>query len=285
LPVVLLLIDGWGIAERSEGNAIAQASTPNFNELIAKYPSVSLETVLSGETVAKRANIANNYLALGTGIKKPTKNSRSFFDILDQAGLNHFTLTEAERLAYATFFINNKKKIDHRKYLLLSSEPIDDYTLEPEMATPKIAAELIRIIKSKKYDFILVDLANLSLTAHAGDFSATIRAVEAADNALGKISKAVLDNSGTLIFSAASGNAESAMEMNTEMANKKDSLNPVPFVVAGKNFEGKTFGFAEAPNNDLALVAPAGSLLDIAPTLLHIMNLPIPLAMEGKPLI
>jgi 2,3-bisphosphoglycerate-independent phosphoglycerate mutase len=284
-PVVLLLIDGWGIAEKGEGNAIAQAATPNFNELIAKYPSVSINTVLTGEMVTKKTNIANNYLSLGTGITRPIKNTRSIFDFFDKAGLAWVVITEAERLAYATFFLNGRKKIKREKYRLINSEPTDDYSLEPEMATAKITAEFATMVKSKKYDFISVNLANLNLTAHAGIFSATVKAVEAADIALGKIAKTVLDNSGTLLISAAAGIAESAIEMNTGMNNKKDSSNPVPLIIVGKRFEGKTFGFAEAPNNDLTLVTPAGSLLDIAPTLLHIMNLPIPPEMEGKPLI
>jgi len=275
-PLVLLLIDGWGIAARGEGNAIAQAALPNFNELAAKYPSLSVNTGSLGKTAAPKADIARNYSALGTGKIKPTKESRSFFDVLDEAGLSWIVITEAEKFAYAAFFLNNKKKMPKEKYRLIDSEIINNYAFAPEMSTFKITAELLKIIKSRKYDFILADFANLDLVAHAG---------EAADLALGKIIKTVLDNSATLFFSAACGNAEAAKDMATEISNKKHTLNPVPLIIAGKGFEGKTFGFPEAPGNDLSLVAPAGSLIDIAPTILRIMGLEIPAGMEGKPLI
>ena len=45
--VILIILDGWGISPTNEGNAIAQAKTPNFNSYIANYPHCSISA--SGE--------------------------------------------------------------------------------------------------------------------------------------------------------------------------------------------------------------------------------------------
>ncbi|MEK7640245.1 MAG: 2,3-bisphosphoglycerate-independent phosphoglycerate mutase [Patescibacteria group bacterium] len=43
LPVVLVVMDGWGIAKPSPWNAISQAKTPNYTKLLAQYPNTSVE--------------------------------------------------------------------------------------------------------------------------------------------------------------------------------------------------------------------------------------------------
>lgn len=42
LPMILVILDGWGIAKPSKGNAISLASTPVINDLYKKYPSTLL---------------------------------------------------------------------------------------------------------------------------------------------------------------------------------------------------------------------------------------------------
>ncbi|MCX6767637.1 MAG: 2,3-bisphosphoglycerate-independent phosphoglycerate mutase [Candidatus Micrarchaeota archaeon] len=48
-PVVLIVMDGWGVSTRKKGNAIAAAKTPRFNSLWKKYPHTFL--CASGECV------------------------------------------------------------------------------------------------------------------------------------------------------------------------------------------------------------------------------------------
>ena len=67
-PMVLLILDGWGVAPESEGNAISQAKTPNIDGY-ANYPHGEL--IASGESVGLPANEAGNsevgHLTLGAG--------------------------------------------------------------------------------------------------------------------------------------------------------------------------------------------------------------------------
>ncbi|HEX6174641.1 MAG TPA: hypothetical protein VF089_11555, partial [Candidatus Binatia bacterium] len=38
-PVILVVLDGFGINPKKEGNAIANASMPNMDSLLRKYPT------------------------------------------------------------------------------------------------------------------------------------------------------------------------------------------------------------------------------------------------------
>ena len=42
-PLLLMILDGWGINPDQEANAVAQAKTPNMNRLTAEYPSGQID--------------------------------------------------------------------------------------------------------------------------------------------------------------------------------------------------------------------------------------------------
>ena len=68
-PVVLLILDGWGVAPSWGGNAISVANVSNFDQLWKKYPHTTL--CASGECVGlpghERGNSEVGHLNLGTG--------------------------------------------------------------------------------------------------------------------------------------------------------------------------------------------------------------------------
>lgn len=68
-PVVLISLDGWGIAPDSHGNAITQANTPNWDSYLQTYPNSQL--IASGESVGLPANEVGNsevgHLTMGVG--------------------------------------------------------------------------------------------------------------------------------------------------------------------------------------------------------------------------
>lgn len=68
-PVVLAILDGWGIRENCENNAACMANTPCLDALFAKYPHATLEC--SGEAVGlpdgQQGNSEVGHLNLGAG--------------------------------------------------------------------------------------------------------------------------------------------------------------------------------------------------------------------------
>ncbi len=68
-PVVLLILDGWGVAPPGDGNPIAAANTPVMDELISTFPTVTVRA--SGEAVGlywgEMGNSEVGHLTIGAG--------------------------------------------------------------------------------------------------------------------------------------------------------------------------------------------------------------------------
>jgi bisphosphoglycerate-independent phosphoglycerate mutase (AlkP superfamily) len=71
----------------------------------------------------------------------------------------------------------------------------------------------------------------------------------------------------------------------TDLPNLEISNNPVPFMIVSAEYEGKTIGLPDPLNSDLSLLATAGTLDDITPTILNILNLPASDGLKGESLI
>lgn len=69
-PVCLIVIDGWGVSETREGNAVANANTPVMDAL-AKVPDQYLTLDASGLSVGLPAGLMGNsevgHLNIGAG--------------------------------------------------------------------------------------------------------------------------------------------------------------------------------------------------------------------------
>lgn len=67
--VVLMILDGWGIGDKSKADIISQADTPNMDRLIKKYPNAQLQT--SGSNVGlpdgQMGNSEVGHLNIGAG--------------------------------------------------------------------------------------------------------------------------------------------------------------------------------------------------------------------------
>lgn len=68
-PLVLMILDGWGINVRSEGNAVEKAKTPNFDRLIRHFPSTTLKAsgLAVGLPEGQMGNSEVGHLNLGAG--------------------------------------------------------------------------------------------------------------------------------------------------------------------------------------------------------------------------
>ncbi len=68
-PLALIILDGWGHSSSSEGNAIALAHTPYYDEICRAFPMTTLHA--AGESVGQTADAAGNaevgHTNIGTG--------------------------------------------------------------------------------------------------------------------------------------------------------------------------------------------------------------------------
>ena len=105
------------------------------------------------------------------------------------------------------------------------------------------------------------------MVGHTGDFNATVKAVEAVDQCLGQIVDAIKEADGHLLITADHGNAEQMRDVETNQPLTSHTNGPVPLLYVG--------------NSKYQFITD-GSLCDIAPTILSLMDIPIPEEMTGE---
>ncbi|MFA6422678.1 MAG: 2,3-bisphosphoglycerate-independent phosphoglycerate mutase [Candidatus Buchananbacteria bacterium] len=207
--------------------------------------------------------------------------------VISDAGLSQLHVAETEKYAHVTFFFNGgaEDAFPHEDRLLIPSPRISSYAEKPEMSAKEITKKTIEAIMAEKYDFIVLNFANGDMVGHTGDLKATIKACQIIDDCVKQLAEVILGKGGVALITADHGNAEELMNMQSGQIDKEHSTYPVPFIIIGKEWEGKTGGLMEVPNSDLSLVQPSGLLSDVAPTILKILNLEVPAVMTGKSLI
>ena len=282
MRVVLLLLDGWGVAPNTEANAFTSAKTPVFLTLIKEYPIAILRTG------PKNWNV--RYLTIGTGQEITDENTESVVTLstaVAAAGLRQIKIAETERFAALTHFFNGhaENKASGEEWKIISSEA-GDKSIKPLLALQRTVKEIIKEINSDDpRDLIVASVPYLDLTALSGNLVEIKKAVEFLDKNLRLILAAAAAKDRVLLISSAGGNVERASNLATDLVDIEMTDNPVPLVIVGSEFKGKTIGLAEPLNNDLSLLAPSGSLADLAPTILDIMGLAVPPEMMGQSLL
>ncbi|MDD3711072.1 MAG: hypothetical protein PHP37_00480 [Patescibacteria group bacterium] len=279
--VVFLTIDGWGVSSFIENNAIRKAEILGFKNLVANYPATIINTPLNDSDF----KLSQAYRLLGLGKKNISQDvsNLSLSKIISRANLRQLKIASSYDLPLLSVFFNNSsERFLNESWVVCDKRSSGIWSF---FNKGSLVDELIKNIKSDRYNFIFSSLSDISREFLQGDFSATVLAVEETSYNLDKIARTVLSVDGTLIISGVYGGAEDVYNLGTGIANKKRSTNPVPFMIIGNKYQGRVIGSGEAPNNDLSLLSPAGTYLDVAPTILNILNLNIPIEMEGKSLI
>jgi 2,3-bisphosphoglycerate-independent phosphoglycerate mutase len=143
------------------------------------------------------------------------------------------------------------------------------YDLQPEMNAPVVTDKLVAAIGEGRYDAIICNYANPDMVGHTGKFEAAVKAIEAIDQCLGRLLEAVRKAGAELLITADHGNAELMQNCDTGQVHTAHTTNLVPLVYVGRP----------------AQMAEHGSLSDIAPSMLYLMNMDIPPEMTGTPLV
>lgn len=192
-------------------------------------------------------------------------------ECLSKNGLKQLRIAETEKYAHVTFFLNGgrEKAYKNEERILIPSPKVATYDLKPEMSALKITEKAIKAIKEKKYDVIIINYANTDMVGHTGNLNATIKAVETIDSCLEKIIQAIDATNSSLIITADHGNCEKMIDEKTNTPQTSHTTNLVPFIIYGID------------NINLK----PGTLCDISPTILDLLNLDTPIEMTGKSLI
>ncbi|WP_288262864.1 2,3-bisphosphoglycerate-independent phosphoglycerate mutase [uncultured Prochlorococcus sp.] len=200
--------------------------------------------------------------------------------IVSENGLKQYRTAETEKYPHVTYFFNGGVEIPlpGEERHLIPSPRVATYDLEPEMSAKELTISCSKAIKSGNYAFVVINFANPDMVGHTGNMDATIKAIETVDECLGQIVNATGEMGGSILITADHGNAE-LMKGPSGEPWTAHTINQVPLIF----IEGEK---RKIPNmgNEINLRDNAG-LADIAPTLLQLLNLPIPKEMTGKSLI
>ena len=192
-------------------------------------------------------------------------------EVLAANGKHQIRLAETEKYPHVTFFFSGGREteFDGESRMIVPSPKVATYDLQPEMSAYGLTEKLLLEIEKESADFVCLNFANADMVGHTGVFSAVVKAVETVDACVAKIVTAALQHNYTVLLTAYHGNADYMLNEDVS-PNTQHSLNLVPLFVIDNEYKGT--------------VKP-GKLGDIAPTVLSIMQLPIPQEMTGNILI
>ena len=192
-------------------------------------------------------------------------------EVVAGAGMRQLRIAETEKYAHVTYFFNggDEKVFAGEDRELIPSPKVATYDLQPQMSAPQLEQKLIAAIGSGQYDLIVCNVANPDMVGHTGKMEAAVSAVETVDRLLGSALKAVDQAGGEMLITADHGNVEQMTDPDTGQSHTAHTLNPVPLIYYGPREPDQMRD---------------GSLRDIAPTLLALLDLPQPEAMTGQAL-
>lgn len=198
----------------------------------------------------------------------PAHHEQILADVMAEAGLNNLRIAETEKYAHVTFFFNGgvEPVYPGEARILIPSPKVATYDLKPEMSAFGITDEMVSQIGSEQFDVVIMNYANADMVGHTGNLEATIRAVAVIDECLGRVVEAARAKGGTVIITADHGNAEQMIDPVNGHIFTAHTTNPVPVILIGEQ---------------QCTLRAGGSLRDIAPTMLGLLELKKPEQMTG----
>jgi 2,3-bisphosphoglycerate-independent phosphoglycerate mutase len=192
-------------------------------------------------------------------------------EVLEQHGLKQIRIAETEKYPHVTFFFSGgrEEKFKGEERIMAASPKVATYDLKPEMSANEITASLLPELQRQWPHFVCLNFANADMVGHTGVWDAVIKAVETVDSCVQRVVTTALAAGYTVLLTADHGNADFMINEDGS-PNTQHSLNPVPLLLIDNEWRGT--------------IKP-GKLGDIAPTILHLMALPIPLEMSGNILV
>lgn len=188
-------------------------------------------------------------------------------EVIEKNGLKQIRIAETEKYPHVTFFFSGgrEKPFEGESRIMGQSPKVATYDLKPEMSAVEITNLILPELEKEEAAFICLNFANADMVGHTGIWDAVIKAVETVDKCVEKVVTAALQHNYTIFLTADHGNAD-YMINEDGTPNTAHTLNLVPLFIIDNNWKGNLH---------------PGKLGDIAPTILQMMELPIPQEMTG----
>lgn len=198
--------------------------------------------------------------------------SNTLGEVIARHGKSQLRIAETEKYPHVTFFFSGGREepFTGESRIMVPSPKVATYDMQPEMSAPEVKDQLLNAMRLNAPDFICLNFANADMVGHTGIVSAAITAVETVDACLKEIVESGLQYGYTFLIFADHGNADVMINADGS-PNTAHTTNPVPCVMVG--------------SDEIQYALHPGRLADIAPTVLKLMNIPVPAEMSGRVLI
>lgn len=277
----------FGAAKIEDGDGIIFFNYRNdrMKQIVSSFVSPHFDGFERGEVpknlaVATMTNYDNNFKVLVA--YPPLEIKDTLGEVISKNNLKQLRLAESEKEAHVTNFFNGEKLDAYpgEERLIAPSRGSLDYIAHPEMVVGKITENIIENLE-KHYKLFVVNFANSDMIAHTGNIKATEIALQAVDKSLEKIIKNLDLTKIAVVITADHGNAEEMIDPDTHKPDTQHSTANVPLIIVNKNFENKTDKTLENMHRAKA----GGALIDVAPTVLKLLDLKKPRGMTGSHLV
>ena len=192
-------------------------------------------------------------------------------EVISNAGLRQLRIAETQKFPHVTSFFNGKSTTPY---------PLEDdlhipsrfdaamFASHPEMDAYTVTDALLEKLENNPYALIVVNYANGDMVGHTGDFDAAKRAIEVVDECVGRLVARLLEVDGRILVTADHGNADQMIDYETGMVKTSHSLFDVECIYVAKDSRGEE-------------MRARGILSDLAPTVLHLLELDVPADMTA----
>lgn len=204
----------------------------------------------------------------------PREIRRIIGEVASGANVRQLRIAETEKYAHVTYFFNGGEEDrfpGEERILIPSPRDVATYDLKPEMSAREVTESLVKYVREQDVGLVIANYANADMVGHTGNFEASVRAVEVIDECLGKVVDAAMSKKGKIVITADHGNIEQLIDYDTGMPHTAHTTNLVPVILVDEERQKCRLN--------------QGSGVDIAPTILHLLNLPQPKEMTGHSLI
>jgi 2,3-bisphosphoglycerate-independent phosphoglycerate mutase len=196
--------------------------------------------------------------------------------VLSENGLKQLRASESEKERFVTFYFNGQQEFSYEMEdrLIVPSPKVATYDLKPQMSAIELTDQILNRLKNSfEYKFVLVNFANADMVGHTGNIGSAVKACQIVDECIAKLANFTLAYDGALVITADHGNVEQMIDSQSGQIETEHSSNHVPFMIISKAFQGR------------GQALPSGILADVAPTILSLMEVPVPSQMTGRNLL
>lgn len=260
------IINKLGVLEDNDGIIIANfrpdrltetfsaITNPNFNI----FPTKKLKNIKTVSMTDVSDKIICNVAFKNTDI------TNTLGEVLENNGYRQLRIAEVSKFPHVTHFFDGDRDLNltNCTTIKIPKKDVATYDLYPKMSAKDVTDMLINNFKN--FDFAVVNYANGDMVGHTGIFKAAKEAIEEVDNCIGRLYLECLKKDALLIITADHGNLEEMLDRNGNMLTTH-TTNPVFLIVCSNNYKVEN-----------------GSLADIAPSILSILNIKIPEEMNKK---